>query len=226
MDENIIDMPESKPDEIFKFQRPGIAVDVVLFTIIGHDLKVGLIKREDEPYFGKHALPGRFVRYEEKIEDTARKALETKGNINASGIFLEQLYTFGQELKRDTRIRTISIVYYALIDSAEITKQAGNKFIWESVYKLPQLAFDHKSIILFAVERLRKKLWGSGFAAALMPKEFTLTELQQAYEIILSQKLDKRNFRKKLFEVGIVKKLSKIRRDGAHRPAQLYCFAR
>lgn len=228
MDKDIISMaePVKLHREFSKIQMPGIAVDVVLFAIINNDLKVGLIKREDEPYYGKYALPGRFVRYEEKIEDTAKKALETKGNINASNIFLEQLYTFGQNLERDTRIRTISIVYYALIDSAEITKQTGNKFLWESVYKLPPLAFDHKSIILFAVERLRKKLWDSDFAAALMPKEFTLTELQQAYEIILSQKLDKRNFRKKLFELGIVKKLAKIRRDGAHRPAQLYSFAR
>ncbi len=212
---------KEKQDEILKFQRPGIAVDVVLFAIINNSLKVALIKREDDPYLGKHALPGRFVRYEEKIEDTARKALETKGNISASNIFLEQLYTFGQNLERDTRIRTISIVYYALIDSAEITKQAGNKFLWESMFKLPPLAFDHEKIIKYALKRLRDKLFASDFVAALMPNEFTLSELQNAYEIILSKKLDKRNFRKKIIEIGMLK-MQKLKRIGSHRPAQLY----
>jgi len=219
-------MVKKHGDEIFKFVRPAIAVDVVLFTIIDNDLKVGLIKREDEPYHGKYALPGRFVRYEEKIEDTARKGLESKGNINASRIFLEQLYTFGQNLKRDTRIRTISIVYYALIDSGEITRQKGNKFHWNSVYNLPPIAFDHKNIILFALGRLRNKIWASDFAAALMPQEFTLTDLQAAYEIILDKELDKRNFRKKILEMKILKKLHKMRSDGAHRPAQLYSFSK
>lgn len=223
MNKNIIAMaePVKLHREFSKIQMPGVAVDVVLFAIINNELKVALIKREEDPYFSKHALPGRFVRYEEKIEDTARKALETKGNISASNIFLEQLYTFGQNLERDTRIRTISIVYYALIDSAEITKQAGNKFIWESVYKLPSLAFDHEKIIKYALERLRDKLFASDFVAALMPSEFTLSELQNAYEIILSKQLDKRNFRKKIFEIGILK-MQKLKRIGSHRPAQLY----
>ena len=211
-------------DVIFKYERPGIAVDVVLFAIINNDLKVGLIKREDEPYHGKHALPGRFVRYDEKIEDTAKKALEIKGNIDQSDILLEQLYTFGQDLERDTRIRTISIVYFALVDFEKIKRQEGNKLLFESVHRLPPMGFDHKSIINFALERLRNDIWTSDFAAALMPKEFTLTELQRAYEIILNQNLDKRNFRKKILEMNILKKISRTKREGPHRPAQIYSF--
>ena len=210
--------------DIFKFTRPGIAVDVVLFAIINDDLKVGLIKRQEEPYFGKHALPGRFVRYEEKIEDTARKALETKGNIDASKIYLEQLYTFGQELKRDTRIRTITIVYYALIDSEEITRQKGNNFLLESVYSLPLLSFDHKDIILFALERLREKILISDFARKLMPEKFTLTKFQETYEIIFHKKLDKRNFRKKMLSLGILKEPREMTPDVSHRPAKIYSF--
>ena len=214
-----------QPDkEFLKIIRPGVAVDVVLFAITNNDLKVALIKREDEPYYGKHALPGRFVRYEEKIEDTARKSLETKGNINAANIYLEQLYTFGQNLERDTRIRTISIVYYALIDSAEITKQAGNKFLWESAYKLPSLAFDHEKIIKFALDKLREKLFASDFVAALMPENFTLSELQNAYEIILDKKLDKRNFRKRMAALKVLQSTKETKMEGAHRPALLYKF--
>jgi 8-oxo-dGTP diphosphatase len=218
-----MDVPET---DIFQYKRPGVAVDVILFTIKDGDLKVGLIEREDEPYFGKHALPGRFVRYEEPIEETAKMALRNKGNINPDVVFLEQLYTFGQNLDRDTRIRTISIVYYGLVDSKKIDFQPGQKFHWHSVYNLPSIAFDHNKIIEYAVQRLRKKIVNSNFAAQLMPEEFTLTELQKAYEIILNEKQDKRNFRKKLFELKLVKPLRKKKMEGAHRPAELYAFVK
>ncbi len=211
-------------EDIFKFKRPGIAVDVILFTIKDDDLNVGLIKRDDEPYYGKHALPGRFVRYDEPIEETAKIALKNKGGITPESVFLEQLYTFGQNLVRDTRIRTISIVYYGLVASSTIDFQNENKFLWYSVYKLPPLGFDHKEIIDYAVKRLRKKIINSNFAHQLMPGEFTITELQQAYEVILHEKMDKRNFRKKLKEINILKRLPKKRTGQAFRPAMLYAF--
>ncbi len=213
-------------DDIHKFNRPGLAVDVILFTIKSNDLKVGLVRREEEPYFGKHALPGRFVRYDEPIEETARMALKMKAGINPNLVFLEQLYTFGQELKRDTRIRTVTIVYYGLVDSSKIELQDSDKFHWHSVYELPELAFDHKSIIEYAISRLRKKVVESDFAFQLMPEEFTLTELQKAYEVILHESQDKRNFRKKLLEMKILKSLRKKKMEGAHRPAEVYGFVR
>lgn len=215
-----------KEEDLFQFKRPGVAVDVIIFTIKDNDLKVGLVEREDEPYFGKHALPGRFVRYDEPIEETARMALRSKAGINPDAVFLEQLYTFGQNLERDTRIRTISIVYYGLVDSKKLDFQQGQKFHWYSVYDLPALAFDHKDLINYAVHRLRKKVTESNFAVQLMPDEFTLTELQKAYEIILNEKLDKRNFRKKLKELKILKALKKKKMESAHRPAELYEFVR
>jgi 8-oxo-dGTP diphosphatase len=212
--------------DLHSFSRPGLAVDVILFTIKDGDLKAGLIKREGEPYFGKYALPGRFVRYDEKIETTARMALEKKANINHKDVFLEQLYTFGDNLERDTRIRTVTIVYYGLVDSNKIDFQKDNKMTWHSVYKLPKLAFDHKNIIDYAIHRLRKKVRESDFAFQLMHKEFTLSELQQAYETILNEELDKRNFRKKIMELHILKDLKKKKMEGAHRPAAIYSFTR
>ncbi len=210
--------------DIFQFKRPGVAVDVILFTIKDNDLQIGLIKREEPPHMGKYALPGRFVRYDEPIEETARMALKLKGSIDPVSVFLEQLYTFGQNMERDTRIRTISIVYYGLIASEKIDFQQGNKFEWFSVYKLPPLAFDHRQIVDYAVERLRKKVWESNFAFQLMPNEFTLTELQRVYQIILGEKLDKRNFRKKILEMKILKNLKKKKMEGVHRPAAVYGF--
>lgn len=215
-----------KLDNIFRFQRPGVAVDVILFTIKDNDLKVGLIRREDQPYLGQLALPGRFVRYEEPIEETAKIALKIKGGIDPKKVFFEQLYTFGQNLDRDTRIRTISIVYYGLVDAGQIDFQKSNKFIWQSVYSLPKLAFDHQKLIDYAIHRLRKKVQESDFAFQLMPEEFTLTELQKVYEIILDKELDKRNFRKRMMELKILKDLKKKKREGAYRPAALYAFNR
>ncbi len=212
-------------DPIFTAKKPALAVDVVLFTIKNNDLKVGLIKRDDEPYFGKFALPGRMVRYDEPVETTARMALKLKCGVNPQAVFLEQLYTFGNDLKRDTRMRVVAIVYYGLVDASHIDFQT-EKLEWHSVYNLPPLAFDHKSIIDYAVHRLRKKVLDSDFAFQLMPADFTLTELQKAYEVILGKNLDKRNFRKKIMELHILKDQKKMKMEGAHRPAKLYSFMR
>ncbi len=212
-----------KSDPLFTAQKPALAVDVVLFTIVENDLKVGLIQRQEEPYFGKYALPGRFVRYEEPIETTAKIALQQKANIEPESVFLEQLYTFGQDLHRDTRLRVITIVYYGLVRAENI---GGSKISWHSFYKLPQTAFDHANIIDCAVQRLRRKVLEGDFAFQLMPEAFTLTELQKAYEVILHKELDKRNFRKKIQELHILKDLKKTKMEFAHRPARLYAFLR
>ena len=97
---------------------------------------------------------------------------------------------------------------------------------WNSAYDLPPLAFDHKKIIEYAIHRLRKKVQESDFAFQLMPEEFTLSELQKAYEIILNEEQDKRNFRKKIIELHILKDLKKKKMEGAHRPAAVYSFIR
>ena len=215
-----------KKDPLFTAPRPGLAVDVVLFTIVDNDLKVGLVQRQEEPYFGKFSLPGRMVRYDEPIETTAKIALQQKANINPESVFFEQLYTFGQDLHRDTRLRVVAVVYYGLVRAENIANISGSKMAWYSVYALPPLAFDHKEIIEYAVKRLRKKVLESDFAFQLMAEEFTLTELQKAYEVILGKPLDKRNFRKKIMELHILKDVKKSKMEGAHRPARLYSFIR
>ena len=210
-------------DPLFTAPRPALAVDVVLFTIVDNNLKVGLVQRQENPYFGKFSLPGRMVRYDEPVETTAKIALQQKANINPESVFFEQLYTFGQDLHRDTRLRVVAIVYYGLVRAENI---AESKIEWYSVYKLPLTAFDHKEIIEYAVQRLRKKVLESDFAFQLMAEEFTLTELQKAYEVILDKTLDKRNFRKKILELHILKPLRKKKMEGTHRPAELYEFVR
>jgi 8-oxo-dGTP diphosphatase len=209
--------------EFRKFQFPAAAVDIILFTIRNNDLYVGLVRREDEPYKGRFALPGRFVRYDEKIEETASKVLEMKGGIERKSVHLEQLYTFGNNLNRDTRIRTISVVYYGLVRSEALDFQ-NSKFSWHSFYRLPELAFDHREIIESAVARLRESFVIERMIVHLMPDEFTLTELQRAYEIILGRNLDKRNFRRKIESDRCLLDTKRKRKAGIQRPAELYSF--
>jgi len=222
---NNISVMEKEVD-LHKIKKPAIAVDVILLTIENNDLKVGLIKRQDEPYFGKNALPGRFVRYNEKIIDTAKNALKLKGNIDSEKVYLKQLHTFGDDLVRDTRIRTISIVYYGLVPNDKIDLGKDSLFTWHSVYNLPKLAFDHVKIIKYALDIIRDQLFESQLVFKILPAEFTLTELQNAFEIILDTKLDKRNFRKKIEELYVLKDLDKKKSEGAHRPAKIYSFVK
>ncbi len=211
--------------ELEKHPRPSVAVDLVIFTITGNQLKVLLIKRGREPFAGQWCLPGGFVRIEESLENAAlRELLEETG---VKDVYLEQLYTFG-EPKRDPRGRVISIAYFALVDSTKIKPfVTGEENIrgvqWFSFGELPKLAFDHDEIVKYALKRLRYKLEYTAVGLELLPDTFTLTDLQRLYEIILSQKLDKRNFRKKVLSMEILEK-TKVFKKGAHRPAMLYKF--
>lgn len=209
----------------YKYPRPAITVDLIVFTIVDDTLKVLLIRRGEPPFENMWALPGGFVRINESLEDAAKRELLEETGIK--DIYLEQLYTFG-EPTRDPREHIITVSYYALIRGTDHTLQAtadAREAAWHSAFQTPELAFDHKQILDYALYRLRMKLEYLTVGFQLLPKEFTLGDLQKMYEIILKRTLDKRNFRKKLLSLGIVEEVPKARRVGAHRPAQLYRFA-
>lgn len=209
--------------------RPGppLTVDLVIFTVAGNDLKVLLIQRKQEPFKECWALPGGFVESDESLEKAA--ARELKEEVGVTDVYLEQLYTFG-EPKRDPRGRVISVAYFALVDAERQQIRAASDAAdaqWHSVFnpKLgPKLAFDHKQILEYAVWRLRNKIEWTTVGYELLPKKFTLSELQRVYEIILQKPVDKRNFRKKILAQGQIRELNETRSDGAHRPAKLYSF--
>jgi len=214
-------MPEAYT---YDYPRPMVTVDVVVFTIIDDDLRVLLVKRRVAPFEGGWAIPGGFVQMDESLDDAARRELAEETNV--SEIYLEQLYTFGAP-GRDPRGRVISVAYYALISAEHrdlIAATDSAEVAWASVYKLPTLAFDHAEIVDYALTRLRYKLDYTSVGFQLLPKKFTLSELQKMYEVILGKELDKRNFRKKIGVMGILEPLQEKDRSGAHRPAQLYTF--
>ncbi len=176
-----------------------MAVDAVLFAVVKGQLQVLLIKIINGFYKEKWALPGGLIGISESLDEAAKRVLFQKTNIG--DIHLEQLYSFGDP-KRDARERSISVAYFSLVDDFRKhhlkTTSYYSDISWFPVNKLPQMAFDHREIIAFALARLRAKVGYSNIVYSLLPSEFTLTELQKTYEIILGQKLDKRNFRKKI----------------------------
>ena len=205
-------------------ERPAVTVDVVIFSLRDSDLKVLLIRRAAPPFKGKWAIPGGYVHPDEALDEAAQRELEEETGL--PDVYLEQLYTFGAP-KRDPRGRVITVAYFALV-SDDVTVRAGDaaaEAAWHSVYDLPDLAFDHDEILSYALQRLRYKLEYTAVGFELLPNEFTLTELQTAYEIVLGEKLDKRNFRRRILEAGILAETGKYREgEGQGRPAQLYRY--
>jgi len=203
----------------------NVSVDVVIFTLRSHDLQVCLVRRDCDPFMNYWSLPGGAVDADETLEAAAMRLLHSKTGV--SDVYLQQLYTFSNP-ERDPRRRVISVAYFALISaeqlSAEHLDENSESLSWHSVFNLPALAFDHADIVNYALTRLRYKIEYSAVAFELMPEEFTLRELQDAYMIILDDHtLDKANFRKKIREADILEGVEGYRETGG-RPAKLYRF--
>lgn len=200
-----------------------VAVDVVTVALEEDGSGAGTpvfvaLRRPRPPYAGDWALPGTLVREGEELEDAALRIMCDGAGLSRPR-HLEQLATFGTP-DRDPRGRVVSVSYLALVPRpADVSPTAA----WWPVAQPPPLAFDHAVILDSAMDRLRGKLTYSNVAYGLLPDTFTLSELQAAYESVLGQALDKRNFRKKVLTLGLVVEAPGMRR-GPHRPAQLYRF--
>ena len=199
-------------------------MDCVVFGFDEGDLKVLLIERGLQPFKGRWALPGGFVRVDETLDAAARRELQEEAGL--TDVFLEQLYTFG-ELERDPRERVVSVGYYALVKLSEHQAKAATDAAnarWFPVSSLPRLAFDHAEILSTAVGRLKSKVRYQPIGFELLPPKFTLSQLQHLYEAVLRTELDKRNFRKKVLSFGLLVPLKERQMLGRHRPAQLFRF--
>jgi len=208
----------------YEYSRAALTTDCVVFGLDDDDLKILLIQRDIEPFEGKWALPGGFVRVGESLDDCARRELEEETGLKK--VYLEQLYSFG-EPNRDPREHVVTVAYYALVNLSDHKPKAATdarNAAWFSFEDIPKLAFDHQKILETAKERLRGKVRYQPIGFELLPRKFTITQLQKLYEKILEQALDKRNFRKKLNKLGILEETDEIEQDVAHRAARLYRF--
>jgi len=208
----------------YEYPRAALTVDCVVFGFDEGELKVLLIQRGLEPFKGRWALPGGFVRVDETLDAAARRELAEEAGLQ--NVFLEQLYTFGA-VNRDPRERVVSVAYYALVKMAAHETKAATDAAdarWFPVSKAPKLAFDHADILQTALARLKGKVRYEPIGFELLPPKFTLSDLQHLYEAVLETELDKRNFRKKVLGFGLLMPLRERQMVGRHRPAQLFCF--
>jgi 8-oxo-dGTP diphosphatase len=206
------------------YEQPAVTVDLVIFTVNDDRLKIMLIRRAENPFADCWSIPGGFLKAGESLEAAARRVLREKTGMQ--NVYMEQLYTFG-EPNRDPRTRVITVTYFALIPWKNLAQPESSKvadLTWVPVNHLPKLAFDHKDIVQYAIQRLRAKASYSNIVYGLMPRQFRLSELQNIYEIIIDDKLDKRNFRKRMLATGLLQETGKKDAIGAHRPAMLYKF--
>ena len=202
--------------------RPVLTTNVVVFSLRDEKLKLLLVRRRNAPFQGYWSLPGGVVGEDEDIEATANAKLEEGTGV--SGLYLEQLCTFGAP-DRDPRERVVSIAYYALVASKRLrlrTDEHSEGVGWFALDELPELAFDHAQMVETAHQRLAAKLEYSTIAFQFMPERFTLSELQNVYQIILNCDLDKRNFRKRMLAMDQIRQTAEVRKNGSHRPARLY----
>ncbi|MEX2353441.1 MAG: NUDIX domain-containing protein [Gammaproteobacteria bacterium] len=212
------------PMYTYEYPHPAVSTDIVIFTLLEKQLKVLLIQRANDPFKDQWSLPGGFVEIDEDLEDAALRELREETGV--TGVYLEQLYTFGKP-DRDPRERVISVAYYALVPGEHIQIQAASdakNVGWYPCKDLPALAFDHRQIIDMAWKRLASKTDYSTIALQFMPSRFTLGELQTVYEIITDSPLDKRNFRKRVLSFDCIEDTGETRRNGKHRPARLYAL--
>lgn len=210
--------------DLDRYDRPSVTVDVVIFSLAmaQSDLRLLLVQRSRQPFLGLWSLPGGFVHIDESLEAAAARQLAAKTGVEA--VYIEQLFTFG-EPQRDPRRHVITVAYSALVPYSIIEEPSTDAPLqWFSVYDRPKLAFDHDQIVDYALQRLRYKLEYTAVGFELLPNEFTLSSLQQAYEIVLAEKLDKRNFRRKILSADIIQETGKKSRSGEGRPAKLYRY--
>jgi len=202
-------------------QRYLIAVDSIIFGFDGKELKLLLIHRGFEPEIGKWSLMGGFVKPKESLEMAAARILKQLTGL--SGVFMEQLFTFGNP-DRDPVERTISVAYYALIDIHQYEKQLSQNFHpeWVSLKKIPSLIFDHQHMVAIAKARLRDKSTVHPVLFELLPEKFTLPVLQNLYESVFDKEFDKRNFSRKVLSSGLLVKTKDKEKAGSKKGAYYY----
>ena len=206
------------------FDRPNTTVDVVIFTMINRELHLLAVKRSEHPFKDHWSLVGGYIdiQNDSDLEATAKRKLEEKTGLRTP--YLEQVETIGNGT-RDPRGWSVTTVYFALVSSLNVELKAGTgakDTQWLPVSKITEgLAFDHHEILKRCMERLRSKVLYTSLPVYLMPESFTLTELQQVYEVILGASIEPKSFRRRILGGEIVEETGDQKLSGK-RPAKTY----
>ena len=208
-----------------ELQNIRVAVDAIVFGYQNGKLFVLLIQQKFGTTENYWALPGGLVQNKESIIDAVKRELKEETNVKVN--YLEQLYTFGDDVNRDSRNRVISIAYFALVDSTKFDIKAdtdAEKVQWFAITDIPKLAFDHNLIVKKAIERLKAKLSYQPIGFDLLPQKFLFSDLENLYCTILEKEIDRRNFRKKLMSFGVIEETIQYSLVKTGRPAKLFQF--
>lgn len=223
-----------------------VSVDCVIFGYDDDGLKLLLIEQRDPAQQQdaltsiQHALPGDLILQDESLDDAAQRVLFELTRLE--GIFMKQFHTFGdpnrvrqpkdqswlRSFRNQPEARVLTVAYYGLVSLHEFSPEPASfagSAKWVDVSEIPDLAFDHNAIVATAFETLREQLESHFISFELLPKKFTLSQLQTLHEIVLDKKLDKRNFRKNVKRMSHVVPLDEKQTGVLHKPAQLFSFA-
>ena len=207
------------------FQNIRIAVDAIVFGYKNNSLYVLLIEQKFGSADKYWALPGGLVKEDESLSDAVIRELHEETNVQLT--FMEQLYTFGDDINRDSRNRVISVAYYALVDASSLEIKAdtdAERVQWFKIDEIPDLAFDHNLILKTALTRLKAKLTYEPVGFDLLPQEFLFSDLENLYCTILEKEIDRRNFRKKILSYGFLDQTDHFSPVKSGRPAKLFRF--
>lgn len=207
------------------YENQGIHVITSLFTVEQGVVKVLLIKRNNEPFYGDWVLTGGALYNNETLEEGAKRELKEKTGID--NVPLKQFKAFGK-IDRSPVMRMVAIGYIGIIDSKRVnilrktrnTKDAD----WVPIDKVPHLGYDHNEILEAAIEELKKDIINSNILKSLFPDGITIPELQKTYEAILERKFDRRNFRKKILSLNLLEDTNELGRFEGNKPAKIYRF--
>ena len=214
---------KNAPSHYKKYPRFFVAVDSVIFGFDAGELYMLIARRAYSPLKGEWALIGEFVKENEDVDVAARRVLEEITGL--SDIYIKQIGAFGNA-GRDSGARVVTVGYYALINRKDYADKLSDKHsaCWVKISEIPRLVFDHNAIAECALEKMRNDALTTAAAFYLLTKNFTLTKLNKLFEAILGRPLDKRNFRKKIFELPYIKATGKFDKSESKRGAMLYRF--
>lgn len=206
-------------------QNIKVAVDAIVFGYQNNQLYLLLIQQKFGTQESYWALPGGLVQNDESLQDAVKRELKEETNVVVN--YFEQLFTFGDDINRDSRNRVISVAYFALVDPSKLQIKADSdaeNVQWFNISEVPPLAFDHKIILEKAISRLKAKLTYEPVGFDLLPKEFLFSELENLYCTILEKEIDRRNFRKKILSFDIIEETEQFGSSKSGRPAKLFRF--
>ncbi len=208
----------------YEYPRPALTTDCIIFGFDGVEINILLIERGIEPFKGKWAFPGGFVRMDESTDDGAKRELFEETGIQ--DVYIEQLYTFS-DVNRDPRGRVVSVAYFALVRTLDYKLLAGDDASnakWFRLHEVPSLAFDHDRVLRVAHNRLKGKIKYQPIGFELLDEKFTMPQLQLLYESILEIRFDRRNFSNKILRTGLLIPLDEKKSGVPHRAPRLFKF--